>query len=869
MDKVAQAKQLKALSLAEVQALNSLGFLILHSLDTATSVPSEHVLSPVSLAALLALCCEDSDSSSPLPIELQKLLGQTNGEGLTPSKILQHFKEISSTAIETPACQYASCIGVFSSAGLVDSYVNRSASKYHIALSKAAAIDKQEVNGWLSLQTQGRNEATVASLPVNYGVLGAVASTAKLELQPRFTTLGPFTTEEGEYSLVAKLQLMHPLVTGGGYAQNSQCQAIAVPFEQSKLRLVLILPRKHSSVTQTLAELSDPAKSLVFSPAAVHVSLPVFSLEGPGMGLAECLQRLGLCDWFKWSEHWNHATTGTARLHDVIQQACFTVRSQEALPSSTFARQALAAASPTTKFLDMKRPFLFALEHAPSKTLLTLGVARRLVPPAWAHELPRAPQDMMRVLTAEASGGVVAPDCTSPPASENSGTSSHHADSAPAIMAAPRKSMSGLAWAAWEAMSKVIPMSSGLSPASTPRSSLDIIAPRAQSGSSSHRRSQELPSGAISPIGAPRHLGITCEGCKHALMTDVRYKCLMCSDLDLCSHCESMLGRGLHHDPTHVFAKLRYPTHTHRYAQFRHQTVGRSRSVDGGQIFIKPCSCCNLTISGVRYQCLTCASFNLCDTCEQQGVKTHHHPPSHVLAKFYDVTAQLAPADLHPEFRQAVAAVADINNPTTVMYHYVACAVCQHPIVGVRYRCLSCRDFDMCPGCEAKGPGLHGHDPSHAFAKLRRDIKEYSALVPQPFLDIKVQQVHDAWCDHCHAAIVGWRFKCSLCPNFDLCGACEAMNTNGKVHDTKHPMLKLNKPATHYGRNKAVANRTNWQHRHTCTRCGIEPIVGVRYQCSVCADVTFCEVCEAFYGHDDGRHAMYKICAPSAAVGKH
>jgi hypothetical protein len=49
----------------------------------------------------------------------------------------------------------------------------------------------------------------------------------------------------------------------------------------------------------------------------------------------------------------------------------------------------------------------------------------------------------------------------------------------------------------------------------------------------------------------------------------------------------------------------------------------------------------------------------------------------------------------------------------------VCCDGCgMHPIVGVRYKCMNCPDFDLCEGCEAQG--VHDH---HVFLKLKQPLK--------------------------------------------------------------------------------------------------------------------------------------------------
>ncbi|KAF9283773.1 hypothetical protein BGZ68_005098 [Mortierella alpina] len=52
------------------------------------------------------------------------------------------------------------------------------------------------------------------------------------------------------------------------------------------------------------------------------------------------------------------------------------------------------------------------------------------------------------------------------------------------------------------------------------------------------------------------HTGVVCDGCDTAIF-GVRYKCGNCPDYDLCGNCES--SPVAHHDPNHVFIKIRKP----------------------------------------------------------------------------------------------------------------------------------------------------------------------------------------------------------------------------------------------------------------------------------------------------------------------
>jgi hypothetical protein len=54
---------------------------------------------------------------------------------------------------------------------------------------------------------------------------------------------------------------------------------------------------------------------------------------------------------------------------------------------------------------------------------------------------------------------------------------------------------------------------------------------------------------------AATHANVTCDGCKMSPIVGHRFKCLTCTDYDLCDRCERMNA----HDPAHALIKMRVP----------------------------------------------------------------------------------------------------------------------------------------------------------------------------------------------------------------------------------------------------------------------------------------------------------------------
>ena len=117
-------------------------------------------------------------------------------------------------------------------------------------------------------------------------------------------------------------------------------------------------------------------------------------------------------------------------------------------------------------------------------------------------------------------------------------------------------------------------------------------------------------------------------------------------------------------------------------------------------------------------------------------------------------------------------------------------------------------------------------------------------------------------CDGCKTEpIRGNRYKCKTCPDYDYCETCYEKLKESHGHEFR--LIEKPKNTKRIGHQNTKYCQRGIVHKNVrCEECGLDPMVGWRYMCTICDDYNLCENCEQGNAIKHG-HPFIKVTYPS------
>ena len=161
-----------------------------------------------------------------------------------------------------------------------------------------------------------------------------------------------------------------------------------------------------------------------------------------------------------------------------------------------------------------------------------------------------------------------------------------------------------------------------------------------------------------------------------------------------------------------------------------------------------------------------------------------------------------------------------------IHYNFECDGCGMNPIVGKRYKCNSCRNFDYCEKCYEKNKSTH----KHSFNAVEKPVLHKVKLNYIPNNNLSKPKFHP-----------GMKFN-GRRPD-GVPKKMEHYPTMGNIFQKENDAKKI----IHFG--------------VKCDQCQKFPIIGVRFKCAVCPNFDYCEECEKKFA-EKHKHAFYKIYEP-------
>lgn len=200
---------------------------------------------------------------------------------------------------------------------------------------------------------------------------------------------------------------------------------------------------------------------------------------------------------------------------------------------------------------------------------------------------------------------------------------------------------------------------------------------------------------------------------------------------------------------------------------------------------------------------------------------------------------------------QTIAEAQESSKPS-VVHSNVVCDGCGNddtPLVGVRYMCTNCDNYDLCEKCLLNGVVTGKHQADHCM--MRIPVPKPSGSCVSRFLQrSNCLLSSNRYCDVCYERtgrkdiIKGVYFNCILCQNWDACSECYlngARCTDSGLQASSYTEANVMGKDTWF--DYVAANAQNFKQNANCDVCSEGLIRGVANKCKDCFNYDLCDAC--------------------------
>jgi serine protease inhibitor len=361
-----------------VASANSFGFRLFSKIN-AVQTDSNVFISPFSVSMAFGMALNGANGAT-----LDSLKQALGDAGMSMDEINQSYKNISATLTTLdPRVAFRIANSIWYRTGfevlqkfLDDNKTYFDAEVASLDFSQPSAL--QTINNWVNTKTNGKIPTILDRIErgvVMYLINAIYFKGAwTYQFDPQYTKDAPFTCGDGS---TVSCQLMSQQATFA-YYDDSEMQAIDLPYGDRMFSMTVILPRPGTSIDQFAAALTEEQWNTIVSSldsSKVDLFIPKFKLEYKKT-LNDELQALGMTIAFTPSADFSRITPEGGIFISEVKHKTFVEVNEEgteaaAVTSIEFIRS--TAEGPSIPVMRIDRPFIFAIREHQSGTILFIG----------------------------------------------------------------------------------------------------------------------------------------------------------------------------------------------------------------------------------------------------------------------------------------------------------------------------------------------------------------------------------------------------------------------------------------------------------------------------------------------------------------
>lgn len=363
---------------ALIESQNTLGIQLMDELRNKEGAHKNIFFSPYSIASALTLTYNGSNGVTEQ--EMAEVLGLT---GLSMEEVNEAsliYMQLLNSPGQGVELLTANSVWVDAEYALKPAFLENAGTSYGAEILKAelsSAETMDSINAWVNERTKGLIKE-ILNKPLDSAVRAYLLNTLYFKgtwlhtFDENLTQDGVFTTEEGTK---LNMPMMHDTHLYG-YKETGEWQAIRLPYRDSSMNMLVILPAEGTS-------LADIEKHLMQDPAAfngpfeenmVQLSMPKYKVEYEA-GLVDTLKHMGMKSAFGEGADFSRMSTGNLFISDVQHKAVLEVNEQgsEAAAATSVAMEESSLMITDNKVMNINRPFFTVIEDEVTGAWLFMG----------------------------------------------------------------------------------------------------------------------------------------------------------------------------------------------------------------------------------------------------------------------------------------------------------------------------------------------------------------------------------------------------------------------------------------------------------------------------------------------------------------